>query len=161
MHRPRLPSVSAKQRPRHVVDYAKSQRQSALKFLAILRWKTAVDMDASSSSKASSSTHAAHPPASHHAQGAASFPTPHSNGESSNTSPAADLQVDPKGKGKARAVEEVKPNIENVRGRVTDAKRITHFMEHQNRQHGLAIEHIQHVAKMIETLRCVRAFISH
>lgn len=43
-----------------------------------------------------------------------------------------------------------------VRGKVTDAKRITHFMEHQNRQHEDAVAHVRHAADMIESLRWVR-----
>lgn len=36
---------------------------------------------------------------------------------------------------------------------MTDAKRIAHFMEHQNQQHEVAIEHVKHVTKMVEGLR--------
>ena len=40
-----------------------------------------------------------------------------------------------------------------IGGKVTDAKRITQFMEHQNRQDEEAIGHLQHAAKMVESLR--------
>ncbi len=79
--------------------------------------------------------------------GAASFPTPHSNGDSN--SPGVYVGV---GKGKGKAV--TNP-FEVIRGKVTDAKRITHFMEHQNRQHEDAITHLEHSAKMVESLRFV------
>lgn len=36
---------------------------------------------------------------------------------------------------------------------MTDAKRIAHFMEHQNQQHEVAIEHVKHVTKVVEGLR--------
>ena len=144
-----LPRSHIKQRPRHIIDHAKTQRQAILKYLAILRWKMAVDIDLPGPSNASTIPHP-HPLANGSAlHGITSFPTPLSVGESSNTSPSA--EVLPFGKGKGKAIEEEKPA--QPRGKVTDAKRITHFMEHQNRQHELAIGHIQHVAKMIETLR--------
>ncbi|ORX34998.1 hypothetical protein BD324DRAFT_603832 [Kockovaella imperatae] len=143
-----LPSATTKNRPRHVIEYAKSQRQAVLKYLAVLRWKMAVDIDIPGPSTAS------HPhPLAQHAYNAnshptPSFPTPHSIGESSNTSPSAEVIS---GKGKGRATED--DGAVMPRGKVTDAKRITHFMEHQNRQHEQAIGHVQHVAKMIEALR--------
>lgn len=42
-----------------------------------------------------------------------------------------------------------------IRGKVTDAKRITHFLEHMNRQHEEAVGHLRHTAKLVETLRSV------
>lgn len=122
-------------RPREIIQYAKHTRQAVLKYLAILRWKTSVDVATSAPILTINNA-------------AASFPTPQTNGDSNDTSPAALGYL---GKGKGKMVEEdVKPL---KRGRVTDAKRITHFMEHQNRQHELTIEHLKHVTKGIETLR--------
>lgn len=46
-----------------------------------------------------------------------------------------------------------------MRGKVTDAKRITHFMEHQNRQHEETIGHLRHTAKQIESLRLVSFWV--
>ena len=129
-----LPPLLSRQKPRHIIEYAKTTRQAVLNYLAILRWKTSVDIPFSSSQ-----------PATHPA--AASYATPHSNGESN--SPGVTV-----GKGKGKTVEE--PAVV-VRGKVTDAKRITHFMEHQNRQHEDVILHLQHSAKMVEMLRFVMA----
>jgi mediator of RNA polymerase II transcription subunit 14 len=132
-----LPPLYARQKPRHIIEYAKTTRQAVLKYLAILRWKSSVDIPSSSSSTQALT---------HPFPAAESFPTPHSNGESN--SPGAFV-----GKGKGRAMDEPVPV---VRGKVTDAKRITHFMEHQNRQHEDAVAHVRHAADMIESLRWVR-----
>jgi mediator of RNA polymerase II transcription subunit 14 len=126
---PRLPPLNAKQRPKHIIEYAKTTRQAVLKYLAILRWKTSVDLAAATSGQ----------PA---APGAASFPTPISNDDSASTSPAARV-----GKGKGKMVD-VKG-----RGKVTDSKRIQQFLEHQNKQHEDAITHIKHTARVVDGLR--------
>ncbi|ORY27374.1 hypothetical protein BCR39DRAFT_589263 [Naematelia encephala] len=126
-------------KPKQIINYAKQTRQAVLKYLAIIRWKNAVDIHISGG-----------PPISHQNNGpAASFPTPQTNGESNDTSPAGVGYV---GKGKGRMVDD-EPKVNVARGKVTDAKRITHFMEHQNRQHELAIEHLRHTTKGIESLR--------
>ncbi|RSH89438.1 mediator complex subunit [Saitozyma podzolica] len=136
-----LPPLNPRQKPRHVIDYAKSTRQNVLKYLAILRWKAAVDTPAS----------AAGPSGASQVGGAngASFPTPQTNGESNDTSPAAYV-IAGKGKAKAMDSEDSKPVL---RGKVTDTKRIQQFMEHQNRQHEEAIMHVKHAAKVVEGLR--------
>lgn len=78
-----------------------------------------------------------------------SFPTPHSNGESNDTSP-----VTYPSKGKARGgAEGVGTEDGVVRGKVTDARRIQQFLEHQNAQHEVAITHIRHVTGLVDTLR--------
>jgi mediator of RNA polymerase II transcription subunit 14 len=138
---PSLPPLNPRQKPRHVIDYAKSTRQNVLKYLAILRWKAAVDTPAS----------AAGPSGASQVGGAngASFPTPQTNGESNDTSPAAYV-IAGKGKAKAMDSEDSKPVL---RGKVTDTKRIQQFMEHQNRQHEEAIMHVKHTAKVVEGLR--------
>jgi hypothetical protein len=76
-----------------------------------------------------------------------SFPTPHSNGDS--FSPG----IGPgKGKGRMTGLEDdIKPTT--LRGKVTDAKRITEYLLYQNSQHDMAIQHVQHSAKQIESLR--------
>lgn len=102
-----------------------------LKYLAVLRWKTSVDLVTA----AAASGLPAGP--------TASFPTPHSNGESNNTSPATH-PLKPKAKVGDDPV---------AQGKVTDARRIQQFLEHQNSQHEVAIEHIRHVTKLVETLR--------
>jgi mediator of RNA polymerase II transcription subunit 14 len=138
--------LNPRQKPRHVIDYAKTTRQNVLKYLAILRWKAAVDTPTSAAgpSGASQATIS-------QAGGAngASFPTPQTNGESNDTSPAA-YAVAGKGKAKALDSEDGKPV---VRGKVTDTKRIQQFMEHQNRQHEEAIMHVKHTARVVEGLR--------
>lgn len=74
-------------------------------------------------------------------QSQSAFPTPHSNGDM--YSPGL------KGKGKM-------PDGDmkvTMRGKVTDAKRVIEYLAYQNSQHSLAIEHIQHTAKQLESLR--------
>ncbi|KIR31808.1 hypothetical protein I352_05803 [Cryptococcus deuterogattii MMRL2647] len=128
-----LPQLPIRERPKPIIEYAKTTRQALLKYLAVLRWKTSVDI--ASTSAGSSVTNTAGP---------ASFPTPHSNNDPNDNSPDAFAG---KGKGKAQADELV------IKGKVTDAKRIAHFMEHQNQQHEVAIEHVKHVTKVVEGLR--------
>jgi mediator of RNA polymerase II transcription subunit 14 len=136
-----LPPLQPRQKPRPIIDYVKTTRQSLLKYLAVLRWKSAVDSPiASSAAQGSDST----------AINGASFPTPLTNGEL-DTSPAAYV-VAGKGKSRAFGIEETKPVL---RGKVTDTKRIQQFMEHQNRQHEEAIMHVKHTAKVVEGLRFV------
>jgi mediator of RNA polymerase II transcription subunit 14 len=103
-----------------------------LKYLAVLRWKLQVDIPT------------VIPSAEPQTQQQASFPTPHSNGDS--YSPAASAA---KGKGRM-SDEDVKVSM---RGKVTDAKRIAEYMKHQNDQHDMAVSHVQHTATNIETLR--------
>lgn len=114
-----------RQKPKQIIEYAKSTRQAVLKYLALLRWKASVDMATS-------------PPAAPPGAAAHSFPTPHSNGESNDTSPSS--------------LPAKKPE-EQQRGKVTDARRIQQFLEHQNAQHEVAIAHIRHVTSLVETLR--------
>lgn len=140
-----LPPLNPRQKPRHVIDYAKTTRQNVLKYLAILRWKAAVDTPAS----AAGPSGATQVSTSHVGANGASFPTPQTNGESNDTSPAA-YAIAGKGKAKALDSEDSKPA---VRGKVTDTKRIQQFMEHQNRQHEEAIMHVKHTAKVVEGLR--------
>jgi mediator of RNA polymerase II transcription subunit 14 len=144
---PSLPPLSPHQRPKPIIEYAKTTRQAVLKYLAVLRWKTTVDL-ATTSAPSVNGTGAAGL-----VGPAASFPTPHSNGESNNTSPTAF----PPSKGKARAGDAgaAAGIVEEARGKVTDARRIQQFLEHQNVQHEAAIAHIQHVTKLVDTLRCV------
>jgi mediator of RNA polymerase II transcription subunit 14 len=40
-----------------------------------------------------------------------------------------------------------------MRGKVTDAKRVIEYIQHQNSQHDQAIGHLQHTAKQLESLR--------
>lgn len=117
-----------RQKPKQIIEYAKSTRQAVLKYLALLRWKQSVDM-------ATSPAPSTHPPGLNAAQ---SFPTPHSNGESNDTSPSSLPLKKPE---------------EQPRGKVTDARRIQQFLEHQNAQHEVAIAHIRHVTSLVETLR--------
>lgn len=115
-----------------------------LKYLAVLRWKTGVDVPTTES--ASSALPNGQPGSQQ-----PSFPTPHSNGDS--FSPGVSVG---KGKGKMTGQEEdMEPTI---RGKVTDAKRITEYLLYQNSQHDMAIQHVQHSAKQIESLRCVEDF---
>lgn len=72
------------------------------------------------------------------------FPTPHSNGDTYSPGLAG-----MKGKGKMN--EDVKPTT--IRGKVTDAKRVTEYLQYQNSQHDMAVGHIQHAAKQLESLR--------
>lgn len=133
-----LPTLSAHQKPKHIIEYAKNTRQAVLKYLAVLRWKTTVDL-ATTVSVANNGVPALGP--------AASLPTPHSNGESNNTSPTA---YPVKGKGRLGGDA---PVVEEIRGKVTDARRIQQFLEHQNAQHEIAIAHIRHVTQGVDTLR--------
>ncbi|WVF66324.1 hypothetical protein IAT40_001064 [Kwoniella sp. CBS 6097] len=138
-----LPPLSTRQRPKHIIDYAKTTRQSLLKYLAVLRWKTSVDLSSASQQTLLPGQNA------QQQTGLTNFPTPHSNGDPNDTSPS---NLPGKGKGKAvvngdGVAEEV------ISGKVTDARRIAHFMEHQNKQHDDAVEHIKHVTKVVEGLR--------
>ncbi|OCF33140.1 hypothetical protein I316_05185 [Kwoniella heveanensis BCC8398] len=142
-----LPPLSTRQRPKHIIDYAKTTRQSLLKYLAVLRWKTSVDL--SITSQQSSIPGQTAPQQQQQQPGLTNFPTPHSNGDPNDTSPSS---LAGKGKGKA-AVNGDTIGDEVVRGKVTDARRIAHFMEHQNKQHDDAVEHIRHVTKVVEGLR--------
>lgn len=148
-----LPRSTPRQKPRHVIDYAKHTRQAVLKYLAVLRWKTAVDVPLAPASSASSSSSQPAQDVNGNSNGNGnaqpSFPTPHSN-VSNGTSPGAYV-----GKGKGRMVdEEVQAGSRAfLRGKVTDAKRIQQFMQHQNKQHEEAVAHVRHTAKMIEGLR--------
>jgi mediator of RNA polymerase II transcription subunit 14 len=130
--------LNPRQRPRPIIDYAKQSRQAVLKYLAILRWKTTVDTPLTSLQGTLANGQ--------NGNQATSFPTPHSNGDSNDTSPGTYV-----GKGKGKMVDEdIKPV---TRGKVTDAKRITHFMEHQNRQHEESVTHLRHTAKIVNGLR--------
>ncbi|WWD22838.1 hypothetical protein CI109_107332 [Kwoniella shandongensis] len=141
-----LPSLPAKQRPKHIIDYAKTTRQALLKYLAVLRWKAAADIasvqHSTSALPSTSQTNA------HQTTGAASFPTPHSNGDSNDTSPGSFV-----GKGKAKAQPNDNDSVTVIRGKVTDAKRVQYYFQHQNSQHDSAVLHIRHVTKGIESLR--------
>nr|XP_019014394.1 uncharacterized protein I206_00476 [Kwoniella pini CBS 10737]OCF53175.1 hypothetical protein I206_00476 [Kwoniella pini CBS 10737] len=142
-----LPPLSAKQKPKHIINYATTTRQALLKYLAVLRWKSAVDVP-SSYPYASSSTNL---PSHINGQNGMinNFPTPHSNGD--DTSPAS-ISSTNKGKGKAQAT-----GVDNedvlIKGKVTDSRRLAQFMEHQNKQHDDAVAHLQHVTKLVESLR--------
>jgi hypothetical protein len=57
-------------------------------------------------------------------------------------------------KGKGRMTEDVKSTT--IRGKVTDAKRVTEYLQYQNSQHDMAVGHIQHAAKQLESLRSAR-----
>nr|XP_018266491.1 uncharacterized protein I303_00466 [Kwoniella dejecticola CBS 10117]OBR88649.1 hypothetical protein I303_00466 [Kwoniella dejecticola CBS 10117] len=145
-----LPPLSAKQKPKHIINYATTTRQALLKYLAVLRWKAAVDVR-SSSAAASSSSSVNH--ASNQINGPNgnfnNFPTPHSNGD--DTSPAS-VSSNNKGKGKAIIGSGDNEDV-LVKGKVTDSRRLAQFMEHQNRQHDDAVVHLQHVTKLVESLR--------
>jgi mediator of RNA polymerase II transcription subunit 14 len=45
------------------------------------------------------------------------------------------------------------------RGRLLDIRRLEEFMKHQNAQHAMAVTHIQHVCAGIENLRYVWTFL--
>lgn len=130
----RLPKLEPRQKPREVIAYAKNTRQAVLKYLAVLRWKTAVDV---------ATTEPADPSTTN---GQPSFPTPHSMGDT--FSPGA---TNAKGKGKMSGAEEDGKMV--IRGKVTDAKRITEYLVYQNSQHDMAVEHVRHAAKQVEGLR--------
>ena len=129
-----LPSLSDRQKPQPIIHYARTTRQSILKYLAVLRWKSQVDVPVYSALTSS-------PQANGHA---ASFPTPHSSTDSTDSPGYV-------GKGKGKAIEE--PEGGMIRGRVTDAKRIEVFMAHQNAQHAAAVEHLKHTSKVVDGLR--------
>lgn len=133
----RLPSLPGRQRHKEVTEYAKHTRHSVLKYLAILRWKAAVDFTLYQPVESS-------PPG---ASGAASFPTPYSNAESADSPSYSN-----KGKGRATDNDEADGRLV-VRGRLMDAKRIEQFMQHQNAQHDATIRHVEHSAKVVESLR--------
>ena len=162
-----LPPLQPRQKPRHIIEYAKNTRHAALKHLAVLRWKQNVDLAimATPNSDPDRPTNNTTFPPSHALPsipptGAASFPTPLTNGDS-NDSPASYV-----GKGKGRMSGDdpgalMPPGLgltgepRVVRGKVTDAKRITQLMEHQNRQHEEAVGHLKYAAGMVERLRSV------
>jgi hypothetical protein len=59
-------------------------------------------------------------------------------------------------KGKGKMNEDVKSTT--IRGKVTDAKRVTEYLQYQNSQHDMAVGHIQHAAKQLESLRLAQRF---
>ena len=132
----RLPKLEPRQRPRHVISYATNTRQAVLKYLAVLRWKTQVDVPTIIPAEVPSQTQSA-------------FPTPHSNGDTYSPGMAG-----MKGKGKMN--EDIKTTT--IRGKVTDAKRVTEYLQYQNSQHDMAVGHIQHAAKQLESLRSADFF---
>ena len=134
-----LPKLEPRQRPRQVINYATNTRQAVLKYLAVLRWKTQVDVPTVI-------------PAEGPAQPQSAFPTPHSNGDSYSPNVGGI-------KGKGKMAEDIKPTM--IRGKVTDAKRVTEYLQYQNSQHDMAIGHIQHAAKQLESLRQVLYFGCH
>lgn len=123
-----------RQKPKQIIEYAKSTRQAVLKYLALLRWKASVDTAKTTPPPPPLPPLLAGPGTAAH-----SFPTPHSNGESNDTSPSS-LPVK-------------KPDEQRQQGKVTQARRIQQFLEHQNAQHEVAIAHIRHVTSLVETLR--------
>jgi len=127
----RLPKLEPRQRPRHVISYATNTRQAVLKYLAVLRWKTQVDVPTVVPAEVPNQTQSA-------------FPTPHSNGDTYSPGMAGM-------KGKGKMSEDVKPTT--IRGKVTDAKRVTEYLQYQNSQHDMAVGHIQHAARQLESLR--------
>ncbi|EIW73135.1 hypothetical protein TREMEDRAFT_37169 [Tremella mesenterica DSM 1558] len=134
-----LPASTARQKPKHIIEFAKTTRHAALKYLAVLRWKMNVDVPLFAPPQSSFTTIGP----------SASFPTPHSSGESNgngdNSSPGS-YSI----KGKGKLVNE-EPRV--IRGKVTDAKRITHLLEHQNRQHEEAVAHLKYSVAMVDSLR--------
>lgn len=106
-----------------------------MKYLAVLRWKTQVDVPTVVPAEVPSQTQSA-------------FPTPHSNGDTYSPGMAGM-------KGKGKMSEDVKPDVKptTIRGKVTDAKRVTEYLQYQNSQHDMAVGHIQHAAKQLESLR--------
>ncbi|WWC85678.1 uncharacterized protein L201_000544 [Kwoniella dendrophila CBS 6074] len=149
-----LPPLSAKQKPKHIINYATTTRQALLKYLAVLRWKTAVDVPSSSSSSSSASTSTAHQTSQQNGSnqnGSTNFPTPHSNGD--DTSPPYMISLN---KGKGKAYPSSSTNVTDdipIKGKVTDSRRLAQFMEHQNKQHDDAVIHLRHVTKLVESLR--------
>ena len=145
-----LPSSPIQHRPRLIIDFAKNQRQSFLKYLAVLRWKSTVDVATPAITSEASTSNSAF-------QQIHSIPTPITNGShggSTDNSPAAGYV----GKGKGRAVNSEDEDHKKVaisRGRVTDAKRVQVLMEHQNRQHEMALHHISAALGQVESLRYV------
>lgn len=112
-----------------------------MKYLAVLRWKTAVDVPAIEPPAVTTQANG------HAGQPQPSFPTPHSSEDSSSPGAAG-------GKGKGKMLgsdDDCKTAI--MRGKVTDAKRITEYLLYQNSQHDMAINHLRHSAKQIESLR--------
>jgi mediator of RNA polymerase II transcription subunit 14 len=144
--------ISSRHRAQHVVNYAKATRHNILKYLAILRWKQAVDIPFEASPSQTSIQATQSQTYISVLNGVAQFPTPLSNDQS----PAAGAYI---GKGKARAVElhlgldAVNGEALQRRGKVTDAKRVTVFMEHQNRQHDEAVGHLKFQASVLESFR--------
>ncbi|KAI9633134.1 mediator complex subunit MED14-domain-containing protein [Dioszegia hungarica] len=142
-----LPSISDRQKPQPIIQYARTTRQSILKYLAVLRWKAQVDVPIYAALNGNA---AGTSPARTNGTGhpAASFPTPHSNnGSSDSPDVAAITGYGGNGKGKGRAMDDV------IRGKITDAKRIEVFMGHQNAQHSAAVEHLRHTSKVVDGLR--------
>ncbi|KAK4683698.1 mediator of RNA polymerase II transcription subunit 14, partial [Tremellales sp. Uapishka_1] len=136
-----LPPLAVRQRPRPIIEFSKATRQAILKYLAVLRWKTSVDLPSSSTSPALATNPLVHSITNQ-------WPTPHSNAESNGPSPPAN------GKGKGKAVAEDEMADEgHRRGKVTDAKRIQQFLEHQNRQHEEAVGHLKFVTKIVDGMR--------
>lgn len=143
-----LPPLYDRKKPQPIIAYARTTRQSILKYLAVLRWKGQVDVPIYTSPV---------PPEAHtqpNGHAAASFPTPHSsNGSISTDSPGY------VGKGKARATEDGTMGGGGdrllVQGKMTDAFRIMTFIQHQNLQHTAAAGHLQHSSTVVDSLRCV------
>jgi hypothetical protein len=114
-----------------------------LKYLAILRWKTAVDVPFAASGPSNATTNTQNNP----------FPflTPQTNGsiDSTSNSPAAGYA----GKGKGRATEEDERPVIPARGRLTDARRLIELLHHQNVQHDDVLKHLEEVIRIVEKQR--------
>ncbi|OCF71301.1 hypothetical protein I204_07928 [Kwoniella mangroviensis CBS 8886] len=153
-----LPPLSAKHKPKHIINYATATRQALLKYLAVLRWKNAVDIPSTYHPSSSSSgttgqqgNNNNNNSNNNNQNGTTNFPTPHSNGD--DTSPPSILSNN-KGKGKAYSAGGEGPGEEvTVKGKVSDSRRLAQFMEHQNKQHDDAVIHLKHVTKLVESLR--------
>lgn len=150
----RLRDTPDRSKPKLITEYAKSTRQMILKYLAVLRWKAAVDSTHYGPAPTpiptvGSTTAAAQSPTA--PSGVASYPTPYSNAES-NDSPSHANTYTAKGKGKASdGISEVERVV--VKGRVSEARRAIEFVKHANMQHEAAVGHAKHVVGVVESLR--------
>lgn len=166
-----LPPLQPRDRPLPIIKYAKSTRQTVLKYLAVLRWKLAVDtVEYAPTADSSHTTHGANGNGNGIGNGIGASHTMKVESEAASPEDAMTPAVLPNGIAKAGMSGEGQGGASHayayapdgrkiVKGRLLDIRRLEEFMKHQNHQHQAAVQHIRHVCAGIEGLRYV--YFSH
>lgn len=166
-----LPPLQPRDRPLPIIKYAKSTRQTVLKYLAVLRWKLAVDtVEYAPTADSSHTTHGVNGNGTGNGIGIGASHTMKVESEAASPEDAMTPAVLPNGVAKAgvpgdgqggasHAYAYAPDGRKIVKGRLLDIRRLEEFMKHQNHQHQAAVQHIRHVCAGIEGLRYV--YVSH